>query len=341
MRILITGGCGFLGSNLASDALRRGDTLAIVDDLSRLGSRENLAWLRGRGKFDFKRADTRSARPVLDAVRAFRPDAVFHLAGQVAMTTSLKDPRRDFETNVIGGFNVLEAVRRFAPRAVVVYSSTNKVYGDFDGVRLKKTRTRYVAPEHPHGFDESLPLSFQSPYGCSKGAVDQYMLDYHRMFGLRTVVFRHSSIFGGRQFSTFDQGWIGWFVSQALAASRGRLKGPITVAGDGRQVRDVLFASDIARCYRAALTAGPKAWGQAFNIGGGMKNSLSLVELFGRLESLLGTRLAVRHGPWRASDQKVFVADTRKARRLLGWRPEIGVDQGLARMVEWVRTLER
>jgi CDP-paratose 2-epimerase len=341
MRILITGGCGFLGSNLAEAALRRGDALAVVDDLSRLGSRQNLAWLSGRGKFAFTRADVRSPRPLLDTVRSFRPDAVFHLAGQVAMTTSLKDPRRDFETNVLGGFNALEAVRRFAPKAVVVYSSTNKVYGDLGGVRFKKTKTRYVSPAHPRGFDESLPLNFQSPYGCSKGAVDQYMLDYHRMFGLRTIVFRHSSIFGGRQFSTFDQGWIGWFVSQAVAASRGRLKGPIAVAGDGRQVRDVLFASDIARCYRAALTAGPKAWGQAFNIGGGMENSLSLVELFDRLESLLGVRLPMRNGPWRESDQKVFVADTGKARRLLGWRPEVSVDQGLAKMVEWVSSLER
>ncbi|MFI5363887.1 MAG: GDP-mannose 4,6-dehydratase, partial [Elusimicrobiota bacterium] len=199
---------------------------------------------------------------------------------------------------------------------------------------------RYASPAHPRGFDESVPLNFQSPYGCSKGAVDQYMLDYHRMFGLRTVVFRHSSIFGGRQFSTFDQGWIGWFVSQAVAASRGRLKGPIAVAGDGKQVRDVLFASDIVRCYRAALTAGSEAWGEAFNVGGGMENSLSLVELFGRLEALLGVRLAMKKGPWRESDQKVFVADTRKARRLLGWRPEVGVDAGLAKMVEWVATLE-
>lgn len=341
MRLLITGGCGFLGSNLADDALRSGDTLSVVDDLSRFGSRENLAWLRGRGKFSFKRADVRSARPVADAVRSFRPDAVFHLAGQVAMTTSLKDPRRDFETNVLGGFNVLEAVRRFAPKAVVVYSSTNKVYGDFGGVRFKETPTRYTAPAHPRGFDESTPLNFQSPYGCSKGAVDQYMLDYHRMFGLRTVVFRHSSIFGGRQFSTFDQGWIGWFASQAVAASRGRLKGPVAIAGDGKQVRDVLFASDIVRCYRAALKAGPKAWGQAFNIGGGMANSLSLLELFARLESQLGIKLPVRKGPWRESDQKVFVADTGKARRLLGWRPEIDVDQGLRRMVEWVSALER
>lgn len=341
MRLLITGGCGFLGSNLAADALTRGDELAVADNLSRLGSRENLDWLRRQGRFAFKRLDVRSTSPVAALVRSFRPDAVFHLAGQVAMTTSLRDPRRDFETNVIGGFNVLEAVRRFAPRAAVVYSSTNKVYGDMGGVRFQKTRTRYMSPAHPHGFDERVPLDFQSPYGCSKGAVDQYMLDYHRMFGLRTVVLRHSSIFGGRQFSTFDQGWIGWFVSQAIAASRGRLKGPIAVAGDGKQVRDVLFASDIVRCYRAALRAGPKAWGQAFNIGGGMENSLSLVELFGRLESLLGVRLPMRQGPWRESDQKVFVADTRKARRLLGWSPEIDVDRGLAKMVEWVGSLER
>jgi CDP-paratose 2-epimerase len=274
-------------------------------------------------------------------VRTFRPDAVFHLAGQVAMTTSLKDPRRDFETNVLGGFNLLEAVRVHAPKAHVIYSSTNKVYGGLTGVRVKAARTRYLCPDYPHGFDETLPLDFQSPYGCSKGAVDQYMLDYHRMYGLKTTVFRHSSIFGGRQYSTFDQGWIGYFVSEAIRISRAGKSGTIGVSGDGRQVRDVLFAPDIVSCYRSALAAGPKAWGQAFNIGGGMDNSLSLVELFKRLESMLNIRLSMHCGPWRASDQKVFVADTRKALRLMKWKPRIDVDNSLRRMIDWVASLER
>ena len=341
MKLLVTGGCGFLGSNAVADALERGDEVLVLDNLSRVGAEENLKWLQGKGLNNFKRTDVTATQEVDAAVRGFAPDGIFHLAGQVAMTTSLKDPRGDFETNVVGGMNVLEAVRRLAPKALVVYSSTNKVYGDLARVPFEEKATRYVSPGYAHGFDESLPLDFQSPYGCSKGAVDQYMLDYHRMFGVRTVVFRHSSIFGGRQYSTFDQGWIGWFAAQAVAAAAGKLKGPVDVAGDGKQVRDVLFASDIVACYRAALAAKPEALGQAFNIGGGMANSLSLIELFGKLGARLGVKLEMRHNAWRVGDQKVFVADTRKAERLLGWRPRVGVDEGLDRMLAWVKSLGR
>lgn len=336
MRILITGGCGFLGSNLAAEAIRRGDELTVCDNLGRSGSAANLAWLRAQGAFTFVHGDIRNANDIDRLVAAARPDAVFHVAGQVAMTTSLSDPRRDFEINALGTFNVLEAVRAHAPGATVIYSSTNKVYGDLLQFTYDEQPLRMTVRERPDGFDEETPLSFHSPYGCSKGAADQYLLDWHRMFGLRTVVFRHSSMYGGRQFATADQGWIGWFCAQAAAQERGATE-PFTISGHGKQVRDVLHAEDMVRLYFAAVDHIDAAAGQAFNIGGGMPNSLSLLELFRHLDAITGKALRWRHLPPRSSDQLVFVADLAKARRLLDWTPQVGVEDGLRRMMEWVR----
>ncbi len=336
MTLLVTGGCGFLGANLAAEAIRRGGRVVVADNLSRAGSGRNLEWLQSLGPVDFVHLDVRLANDVSRAVAAARPDCVFHVAGQVAMTTSLADPRRDFEINALGTLNLLEAVRQHCPDAVVLYSSTNKVYGDLHGLRYEETETRYLAVDHPNGFAETLPLEFCSPYGCSKGAADQYMLDYARMFGLRTAVFRHSSICGSRQFSTFDQGWVGWFARQAVATQRGELTEPFTISGDGKQVRDVLFVDDIVRCYFDAAGHIEAIRGQAFNIGGGMANSLSLLELFARLEQRCGVRLNFRRLPWRESDQKVFVADTAKATAGFGWAPRIGLEEGLDAMIEWV-----
>ena len=336
MRFLITGGCGFLGSNLASEVLARGEELAVLDNLGRMGASDNLAWLRSRGELRHFHADTRSAHDVERVFQDFRPDVVFHLAGQVAMTTSIANPRLDFETNVVGGYNVLEATRKVRPEATVVYSSTNKVYGDLDQLRYEEAPTRYRVPDFPDGFDEALPLDFRSPYGCSKGAADQYMLDYARIFGLNTVVFRHSSIFGGRQFSTFDQGWVGWFVRQALLTRQGRLAEPFTISGDGKQVRDILFASDLVDCYFSAVEQVAAVRGHAFNIGGGMSNSLSLLELFAFLEREVDVRLTYTRLPWRQSDQRVFVANNGKIGRLAGWQPRVALEQGLRSMIEWV-----
>ncbi|HEY8207615.1 MAG TPA: NAD-dependent epimerase/dehydratase family protein [Myxococcaceae bacterium] len=338
MKYLITGGAGFLGSNLAAEVLRRGEALSVLDNLSRTGSDANLRWLQEQGRFGFFQAGSSSYDAVEQVVREVRPDVVFHLAGQVAMTTSLENPRLDFETNVMGGHNVLEAIRRCAPEAIVLFSSTNKVYGDLDQIRFRETETRYVAEGHEQGFTEELPLDFRSPYGCSKGAVDQYMLDYARSFGLRTVVFRHSSIFGGRQFSTFDQGWVGWFVQQALETRRAPDREPFTISGDGKQVRDVLFASDLVRCYFSAVAQVDRARGQAFNIGGGPENSLSLLELFRFLEAELDVKLQYRSLPWRKSDQKVFIACNAKATKAFGWAPELRKKDGIRRMIDWVRS---
>lgn len=337
MKLLITGGCGFLGSNLASDALTRGDELVVFDNLYRNGSRENLTWLQTQGKFTFEHGDIRNQNDITRTIQAFKPDAIFHLAGQVAMTTSISNPRMDFEVNVMGTHNLLEAVRNYATDATVVYSSTNKVYGDLEQYSYGETDTRYQCIEHPNGFNEQTQLSFHSPYGCSKGAADQYMLDYARIFGLKTVVFRHSSMYGGRQFATYDQGWVGWFCQKAIETSKGLLKEPFTISGTGKQVRDVLHGDDMKQLYMAAVHHIDAAKGQAFNVGGGIENSLSLLELFALLEKIANVKLNYTKIPVRESDQRVFVSDLSKAKLLLDWQPAVSAQEGVSRMVEWVR----
>jgi len=337
MRYLITGGCGFLGSNLAREVLKNGDELVVFDNLCRLCSTNNLQWLKSHGEFKFHHADIRNYNDVERCMREAMPDVVFHLAGQVAMTTSIDDPRLDFEVNVLGSHNLLEVARRYFPETIILYSSTNKVYGNLENFDYHETATRYVVKGFENGFDELVGLDFRSPYGCSKGAADQYMLDYARVYGLRTVVFRHSSIFGVRQFSTYDQGWIGWFVQKALEIKSGRMREPFTISGDGKQVRDVLFASDLVRLYFGAVSQIEAARGQAFNIGGGVDNSLSLLELFHFLEEELGIDMIYRKLSWRHNDQKVYIADIRKAEQRLQWRPLVHKADGLRRMIAWVK----
>ena len=338
MKLLITGGCGFLGSNLASDALTRGDELVVFDNLYRNGSRENLTWLKSQGKFSFEHGDIRNQNDITRVIQEFQPDAIFHLAGQVAMTTSISNPQMDFDVNVIGTHNLLEAVRQYASNATVVYSSTNKVYGDLEQYNYVETNTRYQCVEHPNGINENTQLSFHSPYGCSKGAADQYMLDYARIFGLKTVVFRHSSMYGGRQFASYDQGWVGWFCQKAIEVSNGVLKEPFTISGSGKQVRDVLHSDDMKRLYMAAVNNIDSAKGQAFNVGGGIENSLSLLELFSMLEQLAKVKLSYSKLPVRESDQRVFVSDLTKVKQLLGWEPAVSAQEGVALMVEWVKS---
>lgn len=344
MKYLITGGCGFLGSNLARAVLAKSEELVVFDNLGRHGSARNLEWLRSQGKLGFVHGDIRSPGDIERVVQDFKPDFVFHLAGQVAMTTSLANPRLDFETNALGSFNVLDAVRRHAPEAVVLYSSTNKVYGDLEQVAYRETEKRYVDPERPEGFDENTPFAPESPYGVSKGSADLLMRDFHRMFGTRTVVFRHSSMYGGRQFATFDQGWVGWFCQKALEASRGGQE-PFTISGNGKQVRDVLHADDMIELYflAASLAArqAPGVTGQAFNIGGGMPYSLSLLELFELLEKELNCRLTYQQLAPRQSDQKIFVADLAKANRLLGWQPRVSPETGIRSMLGWLKEQDR
>jgi CDP-paratose 2-epimerase len=332
---LVTGGCGFIGSNVAARLAQEGWRVAVFDNLSRHGSAQNLDWLLAQSKVEFIHGDIRNSGDVDLVITRTQPNAILHLAGQVAMSTSLDNPRRDFEINVLGSLNVLESVRRHALKSTIVYSSSNKVYGDLLGVTLSEDTQRYTAPGSPEGLDESVPLDFQTPYGCSKGAADQYMLDYARVFGLNTVVFRHSTVFGGRQFATFDQGWVGWFCQQALAVKKNPHREPFTISGDGKQVRDLLFVEDAAACYLAAIERIESVRGQAFNIGGGIRNSASLLELFELLQSLLSVKLVYRQLPWRHSDQKFFVANIGKAKRLLQWAPKVDKQQGVKRMLAW------
>ena len=334
-RFLITGGCGFLGSNLAAEALRRGGRVTLFDNLSRVGASDNLAWLRGLGDVELRFGDPADADAVAACVAESAPDVVFHLAGQVAMTHSIADPRRDFRSNALGALNILEALRVIAPEVPLLFSSTNKVYGDLERLRYQEDETRYRALDHPRGFDERLALDFRSPYGCSKGAADQYVRDYARVYGLRTLVFRHSSIYGSRQFATYDQGWIGWFCKKALEIAEGRQVQPFTISGNGKQVRDVLHGEDLTRLYFTALARIDSVAGEVFNIGGGMENSLSLLELFAMLEGFLNIKMVYRQLPPRQSDQRVFVADIDKANQLLRWRPRVGAQSGIEKMLAW------
>jgi CDP-paratose 2-epimerase len=341
MKLLITGGCGFLGSNLASHAINLGIDLCIFDNLYRTGSQNNLTWLRKQGKFEFIHGDIRNSNDVQRLVSRFKPDVVFHLAGQVAMTTSITDPRMDFEVNALGTVNLLESIRTISPQAKIIYSSTNKVYGDLEQYTYMETKSRYVNLEFPNGFNEETPLDFHSPYGCSKGAADQYLRDYHRIFDINTVVFRHSSMYGGRQFSTVDQGWIGWFCHIATMIESSQLNKSFSISGNGKQVRDVLHAEDMVSLYFETLVHAEKLAGEVFNIGGGITNSLSLLELFEILEQEINQPLSWSKLPPRQSDQRLFVADISKINKLTGWVPRITAREGISNMMKWSRMMDK
>ena len=336
MKYLITGGCGFLGSNIASEILKQGDELIIFDSLYRFGSYQNLEWLKTQGTFEFIHGDIRNTNDVERTIKTHKPDVIYHLAGQVAMTTSIADPRMDMEVNVGGSFNLLNAVRLYSPESAIIYSSTNKVYGDLEQFTYKETDSRYECIEKPNGFDENVNLDFHSPYGTSKGSADQYMLDFARIYGLKTVVFRHSSMFGGRQFATYDQGWIGWFTQQAINIKNETQKEPFTISGNGKQVRDIAHAEDMVALYLKASKKIDTIKGQAFNVGGGIDNSSSLLELFSFLEKELDIKMEHIELPVRESDQKVFVADLSKAKEMIGWEPKVSKEEGIRKMIKWI-----
>lgn len=330
--ILITGGAGFIGSNAAAYFLKKGIKVTILDNFSRKGSEINAEWLVSQypKNIEIIRADITINQKIL-ARLVEKSDAVLHLAGQVAVTTSVDDPRQDFKVNAYGTLNVLEAIRQSSNKPPIIYSSTNKVYGEMLDVKVVKQKTRYAYKDKPNGISEEVQLDFHSPYGCSKGCADQYVKDYANIYGLKTVVFRQSCIYGPRQMGIEDQGWIAWFIIATLNEK------PLTVYGDGKQVRDLLYIDDLCEAYELALINIDKINGEVFNIGGGIKNTLSVwSELGPILEKYLTKKIDVSYADWRPGDQKIFVSDISKIKKMLGWYPKTNIEEGIYKLYHWV-----
>lgn len=331
--MVITGGAGFIGSNAAAYFLARGYDVTIFDNLSRAGTKKNVRWLRTLGRKltiligDIRKiSDIKKLTPYIS-----RSDVVLHLAAQVAVTTSVINPREDFEINALGTLNILEEMRQAKSKAKLIYSSTNKVYGGMDDVKVVEKKTRYEYANLPYGASENRELDFHSPYGCSKGAADQYVRDYSRIYDLDTVVMRQSCIYGPRQFGIEDQGWVAWFI---IATTLGK---KLDIYGDGKQVRDLLHIDDLMRAYEKTITSGRKTRGGVYNIGGGPSNSLSVWSEFGPLlEGLFGRKISVTRKDWRPGDQKIFIADIRLAKKVFGWEPRISVTDGIENLQSWV-----
>lgn len=330
--VLIIGGAGFVGTNLASRLVRSGIRVRVLDNFSRPGTEKNAAWLeREHGRrVEIRSGDVRDAEALDRAVDGAA--GVFHLAAQVAVTTSLLDPAADFEVNAAGTLRLLEALRRRGP-IPLVFTSTNKVYGDLDGIEVVERRRRWD-PRDPElrarGFSEAQPLAFASPYGCSKGAADQYVLDYARSFGVPAVTLRMSCIYGPHQFGTEDQGWVAHFLIRSIARE------PITIYGDGKQVRDLLYVDDLVEALSAAADKAHRLAGRAFNIGGTPVNSASLLELCDEIEALQGERPSIRFGDRRAGDQLYYTSDVSAFASSTGWAPRVGVSEGVRRLYRWL-----
>jgi CDP-paratose 2-epimerase len=333
MKILITGGAGFIGVNSANYFGKKGHQVVLFDNLSRIGSDKNIEWIKSECKVEFFKGDLRK---FVDLVDVFNNngkfDLILHLGAQVAVTTSVTNPYDDFEINALGTFNLLEATRRYSPNAAFIYASSNKVYGGMEDLKIIKKNGRYMYQDLSEGVDENRNLDFHSPYGCSKGAADQYCRDYFRIYGLNTIVLRQSCIYGYRQFGIEDQGWVAWFC---IASALGR---PITIYGDGKQIRDVLFIDDLIKAFELAYKYRKKAAGQIFNIGGGPENTLSLHELIVLLEKLKRERISLFYDAWRPGDQKVFVANISKAKINLKWEPIVKPEEGVKMLYNWVKT---
>lgn len=331
---LITGGAGFIGVNLADRLLTQGKNVMVFDNLSRAGVENNLSWLKQKhgSNLQVTIADIRDKAAV--AIAVAHAGQIFHFAAQVAVTSSLTDPFHDFEVNARGTLNLLEAIRNTSHQPPAIFASTNKVYGDLDDLGIVMNGTRYH-PENTffrqHGISEERNLDFHSPYGCSKGVADQYMLDYARTFGLKTLVFRMSCIYGPHQFGTEDQGWVAHFLIQALKNKS------ITLYGDGKQVRDILFVEDLVDAYILAMENINEIPGNAFNMGGGVHNTVSLLELCEMIGEITGKKPDVRFDDWRPSDQKYYVSDFNKFNAATGWKPQTGTREGVQRLYNWLR----
>ncbi|KKN87073.1 hypothetical protein LCGC14_0263430 [marine sediment metagenome] len=341
MNVLVTGGAGFIGSNIVEHCIRQGHDVVVFDNLSRPGggAQRNIGRLLAKygdsRHFKFALGDVRNLGQVLVAMK--KVDVVYHCAAQTAMTTSLEEPIDDFEVNALGTLNVLEAARIFKTDPIIFNLSTNKVYGDLTRrpIKLKETSTRWELMDCREGIDEEYPLDMEGPYGSSKGAGDTYCLDYARTFGLRTVVFRMSGIYGIGQHPTEDQGWIAWFIQRSMKNK------PVTIYGDGKQVRDILYITDLINCLDKALIKIDEIEGQVYNVGGGRRNAISVLELLGFLDKHLDIRPSeVNFGPWRRADQKIYISNTAKAERDFGWKPTVLKEDGIKRLYHWIVTTD-
>ncbi len=331
--ILIIGGAGFIGINSASHYLSKGYRVIIFDNFSRKGSKSNIAWFK-------KEYGTKNLEVVIGDVRhdtnklqklVKDVNMVLHLAAQVAVTTSVDNPREDFEINALGTFNVLEAMRKSKSKAILIYSSTNKVYGGLEDLKIIEGKTRYTFNNLPNGVSEERAADFYSPYGCSKGTADQYVRDYARIYGLNTIVLRQSCIYGPHQFGIEDQGWVAWFII-ALAKNK-----QISIYGNGKQVRDLLFVEDLVRAYDLAAKNIKKTKGQIYNVGGGAKNTISIwFDFKPILEKLFKKNIEPKFSEWRPGDQPIYVSDIRKAKKDFGWEPKVSVEQGIRKLYDWV-----
>ena len=331
MKVLITGGAGFIGSNIAQRLMDQGAEVILFDNLSRPGSRYNLEWLQSRGQVHFVRGDVRRFEELERILREHtNVDVVYHMASQVAVTTSVANPREDFEVNAWGTFNLLEAIRQSRADPILLYASTNKVYGGMEDVEIIEKNGRYAYRDYPEGIPEDRFLDFHSPYGCSKGAADQYVRDYSRIYGLKTISFRQSCIYGYRQFGLEDQGWVAWF---SIQAARGR---PVTIYGDGKQVRDMLFIEDLLDAYEAALNRIDMTNGKIYNVGGGPGNTMCLLELIQSLEKLSTRHMDLVFKDWRPGDQPVFICNVEKSKQEFGWEPLTSPESGVKKLYAWI-----
>jgi CDP-paratose 2-epimerase len=333
MNIIITGGAGFIGSNAAKFFLNRNDNVVIFDNLSRSGADKNLNWLKTSNiKPEIVIGEIINLQDVNLLKKYLKTaDVVIHLAAQVAVTTSIINPRLDFEVNSLGTFNLLETIRNSQSKAKLIYTSTNKVYGDMTNIKIVKKLNRYDYIDHPNGINEMQPLDFHSPYGCSKGSADQYVHDYSRIYAMDTTVLRQSCIYGPRQFGIEDQGWLAWFM---IALVMGK---PITVFGDGLQVRDILYIDDLVNCYDLIIKNSLITKGKIYNIGGGYKNSISV---WSELKQIISTfypkEINVKFVNWRPAEQKIYISDIRKAVHDFRWEPSITPQIGISKLFKWV-----
>ena len=332
-KVLVTGGAGFIGINLVLRLLREGYEVVILDNLSRKGTENNLKLVKYNKNLKLYKNDIRDLRgieQIFEEEKKF--DAVFHFAGQVAVTTSVLNPRSDFEINALGTFNILDLCRLKCPESRLIYASTNKVYGDLSSLNVLENDKRYALSARPGGISEGQNLDFHSPYGCSKGCADQYFIDYARIYGLRTAVLRQSCIYGLYQYGIEDQGWVAWF------AIAGILGNPITIYGNGKQIRDLLYIDDLVDLYTLLLKDEIELKGQVFNIGGGPDNSVSLIELLDLLKSEFNIGINVNYSSVRPGDQPYYVSNVCKIREYCDWYPKTGVLDGLSKMIEWIRS---